>query len=439
MSSPLLRLALPQDWQLRRLDELLAPRREQVAPLEGRIYREIGIRSHGKGIFHKDATSAEALGSKRVFQVVPHCLVLNIVFAWEGAVAVTTVDEEGMIASHRFPMFEPLTPACADVDYLRRYFATEHGRRQLSDASPGGAGRNRTLNQREFGAIQVPIPPLSEQRKIAAILASVDDTIDKTEVVIAQLQVVKKAMMHELLTRGMPGRHTRFKQTEIGEIPEGWEVVAVGDVCETKSGGTPDRQRPEYWGGTIPWVKTGEVKYSTIGATEEHISDAGMQASSAQIFPAGTVIMAMYGQGATRGRVARLGVDAATNQACLALLCGPRVRASFLFHSLVHRYDELRSIGNEGSQKNLSAGLVRAVRLPVPSLAEQEEIASCSDALDARIEREHAVHARLASVKSALTGALLSGETRVTHESPAGSVDEVLRATQESVSGSRVA
>src|ERR1700722_10578485 len=129
-----------------RLGEVVERKAAPVMPETRGTYREIGIRSHGKGIFHKEPVTGATLGSKRVFEVIPNCLVFNIVFAWEGAVAVTSENERGMIASHRFPMFAARENV-ASVDFLCRFFQTKLGTALLGEASPGGAGRNRTLNQ----------------------------------------------------------------------------------------------------------------------------------------------------------------------------------------------------------------------------------------------------------------------------------------------------
>jgi type I restriction enzyme S subunit len=420
MSSPLRRLAPPEDWQLRRLDELLVPRREPVAPVAGHAYREIGIRSHGKGIFHKDATSAEVLGDKRVFQVVPHCLVLNIVFAWEGAVALTTADEEGMIASHRFPMFEPRTPAQVDVDYLRRYFSTPYGLRQLADASPGGAGRNRTLNQRDFGAIRVPLPPLPEQRKIAAIVSSVDETIEKTEAVIGQLQVVKKAMMQELLTRGMPGRHTRFKQTEIGEIPESWEVTELGSLIAEGPDNGIYRHASDYGSGT-PIVRIDaydagdELRVAglrRVRLAAEHIKQYRLSVGDILINRVNS--MSHIGKAAV---VRELHEDTVFESNIMRLsVAANRVNPAFAHMWISGRFarEHFRTRAKQAvAQASVNQGDVRALCCPVPTLREQQEAVSVVARLSERLSAEQEVLDRLRSGKAALAAALLSGDVRV--------------------------
>jgi type I restriction enzyme S subunit len=154
------------------LGEVLRHVPRPITPKLDTPYREIGIRSHGRGIFHKSPVTAADIGAKRVFGIDPGDFVLNIVFAWEGAVAVVSDAETGMIASHRFPTFLP-DPLRLDVRYLVLYFRTRSGLDLLGRVSPGGAGRNRTLSRTAFLEQPIPLPPLPEQCRIAAKLDQV--------------------------------------------------------------------------------------------------------------------------------------------------------------------------------------------------------------------------------------------------------------------------
>lgn len=162
-------------------------------------YVQIGIRSHGKGLFYKEPVLGKILGNKQVFWIQPNCFILNVVFAWEQAVTKTTENEVGMIGSHRFPMYRPKNDL-VDIDYLIYYFLTKRGTDILEAASPGGAGRNRTLGQERFLKSKITLPPLPEQQKIAAILSTQDKVIELKEKLLAQKQQQKKYLMQQLLT-----------------------------------------------------------------------------------------------------------------------------------------------------------------------------------------------------------------------------------------------
>jgi len=145
------------------IKEVFTRVRQPVKVDQDTSYREIGIRSHGKGIFYKKVILGKELGNKSVFWIQPDCLILNIVFAWEQAVAKTTPKEVGFIASHRFPMYKPINDK-VELDFILEFFKTPLGKHLLLLASPGGAGRNKTLGQREFSKLLIPIPSLKVQR-----------------------------------------------------------------------------------------------------------------------------------------------------------------------------------------------------------------------------------------------------------------------------------
>lgn len=182
-------------------------------------YVQIGIRSHGKGLFYKEPVLGKALGNKQVFWIQPNCFILNVVFAWEQAITKTTENEIGMIGSHRFPMYRPKNDL-VDIDYLIYYFLTKRGTDILEAASPGGAGRNRTLGQERFLKSKITLPPLPEQQKIATILSTQDKVIELKEKLLAQKQQQKKYLMQQLLTgkKRLPGFNGEWKVEKFSEI-----------------------------------------------------------------------------------------------------------------------------------------------------------------------------------------------------------------------------
>jgi type I restriction enzyme S subunit len=156
---------------------------------ENKLYYQIGIRSHSKGIFYKEAESGKQIGNKRIFWIEPNCLILNIVFAWEQAVAKTSEKEVGMVASHRFPMYKVLNNS---LDYIVDFFKTEKGKQLLQMASPGGAGRNKTLNQDFFLSSKIYLPSLTEQLKTSELIELIEDRIETQIKIIDTLSSQKK-------------------------------------------------------------------------------------------------------------------------------------------------------------------------------------------------------------------------------------------------------
>lgn len=205
----------PKNWNVYLFRDILERVEVPVNVESNKEYVQIGIRSHGKGLFYKEPVLGKALGNKQVFWIQPNCFILNVVFAWEQAITKTTENEIGMIGSHRFPMYRPKNDL-VDIDYLIYYFLTKRGTDILEAASPGGAGRNRTLGQERFLKSKITLPPLSEQQKIAAILSTQDKVIELKEKLLAQKQQQKKYLMQQLL---MPkNKEKSFKAIHLSDI-----------------------------------------------------------------------------------------------------------------------------------------------------------------------------------------------------------------------------
>jgi type I restriction enzyme, S subunit len=153
-----------------------------------------------------------------------------------------------------------------------------------------------------------------------------------------------------------------------------WRLVKLGEVCSTTSGGTPSRNHREYYEGDIPWVKSGELGKGLILETEEKISEEALQKSNTKIFPKGTLLIALYG--ATIGKLAFLGINAATNQAVCGIFENEIINLKYLFHFLFYKKASLVKQGIGGAQPNISQGILRNLEIPFPPLPEQEVIVS---------------------------------------------------------------
>ena len=220
-----------------------------------------------------------------------------------------------------------------------------------------------------------------EQQKIADCLSSVDELIAAQARKLDALKTHKKGLMQQLFPReGETQPRLRFPEfQDAGE----WVSDSLGAIFDTSSGGTPDRSKEEYWNGNIPWITTSLVGFNFITEADELITDAGLNNSSAKVFPENTILIAMYGQGKTRGQVAMLGIKAATNQACAAILPREEIDSRFVFLNLGSRYEEMRGLSNSGGQENLSQGLIQGLQFSYPNdRAEQHRIADCLTSLD---------------------------------------------------------
>lgn len=214
----------------------------------------------------RDTSSEDKSKYKRVLR---GDIVYNTMRMWQGVSGLA--EREGLVS----PAYTVTSPrGGADGRFLAFLLKYPPLVRAFRAFSQGLVDDTLSLRYSELARILVRVPSLREQRKIAAILSSVDDAIEKTQAVIEQVQVVKKGLMQELLTRGLPGRHTKFKQTEVGAAPEAWEVRALGEVASIGNGTTPSKERDDYWiGGTVPWFPTGRVNDRIIRTPEAFVTE----------------------------------------------------------------------------------------------------------------------------------------------------------------------
>lgn len=210
---------IPSEWDICTISDCFERVETPVSVEPDMLYTQIGIRSHGKGLFYKEPVTGKSLGNKSVFWIEPNCFILNIVFAWEQAFGKTTDNEIGMIGSHRFPMYRPINNS-VDLDYIIYYFMTKRGTDILEAASPGGAGRNRTLGQDRFVKSKIMLPPMAEQKKIAEILSVQDKLIALKENLIEKKKRQKKYLMQQLLTgkKRLPGFSGEWKKVRLGSV-----------------------------------------------------------------------------------------------------------------------------------------------------------------------------------------------------------------------------
>jgi len=205
-----------------------------------------------------------------------------------------------------------------------------------------------------------------------------------------------------------------YKQTKVGVIPQDWECRRLEEIASVSAGGTPSRQVSEYWNGDIPWVTTSEIDFKSIQATAESISHLGLINSAAKLLRPETLLMALYGQGKTRGKVATLGMSAATNQACAAIVVDSEVSHRFVFYWLASSYEYIRGLSNFGNQENLNGQIVRSIAIPLPpTRKEQQAIADALGDADALIESLEHLLAKQRLLRQATMQALLTGERRL--------------------------
>lgn len=260
------------------------------------------------------------------------------------------------------------------------------------------------LTQAQMRKIPIPNIPSDEQFRIVArieeLFSELDKAVGTLKTTKEQLEVYRQAV----LKAAFEGKYTKwwrknhnvsaneeycelrkenqvFKDTSGDEnelslnIPDEWMKVRLGEIFDVEVGATPSRQHAEYWNGSIPWVSSGEVRFTTINKTREMITDIGLKNASTNLQPIGTVLLAMIGEGKTRGQSAILNIPAAHNQNTAAILVSKTLcQPKYIYYFLQLNYENTRRVGSGNNQKALNKERVRAIRVPFAPIAEQSII-----------------------------------------------------------------
>jgi type I restriction enzyme S subunit len=372
------------------LGDILRQVAEAVTVEDDREYQQVTVRVKGFGVVERGVQLGQNIGTKRQFRVRAGQWLISKIDARNGGMGMVPPELAGAIVTQDFPVFE-IDSQVVDP----QFFVLCTSRRTFWDecllVSEGSTNRVR-LDIKQFLALEVDLPTLDEQRRIVEVVGAVD---------ALRRRVAKESEAARALLEAA-------RRDVWADLDEAGDGQRIADLAKTASGGTPSRQRPDYFGGDIPWVKTSEVAFCEIDSTDECITEAGLRNSSAKLFPAGTVLVAMYGRG-TVGRSALLTRPMATNQACAAILPCDQLRPRYLFHWLWSHYSDLIDMA-EGTTNltNISKQIVDNLVVPVPDLNDQDRIIEQFDALLEAVEAAEAeVHA-LRGVRDALVEDLLT-------------------------------
>jgi len=214
----------------------------------------------------------------------------------------------------------------------------------------------------------------------------------------------------------------------MNKVPEGWNLVSIGDIAKLTAGGTPSTSRTEYWeNGNIPWMTSGDVHKRVIRDVKGRITEKGLKASATKIIPVKSIFVALAGQGKTRGTVAISEIELTTNQSIAAIIIKNKdVNPYYIFHNLSNRYEELRSESGGSGRAGLNLQILSDIALSLPPFAEQSKIAEILSSVDRSIEATENLMAKLADLKKALMQELFTkgiGHTKFKN-SPLGRIPE---------------
>jgi type I restriction enzyme, S subunit len=367
-------------WEERNFDEVLTPIvRERKKPNEA--YTGLGLRSHGKGTFLKKLEDPKKNAMEYLYEVKCNDLIVNITFAWEGAVAIAGPCDNGALVSHRFPTYT-FEKGKASHEFFRYIILDKQFVYKLGVMSPGGAGRNRVLSKSDFLKLQVLLPDTEEQQKIAECLGSADELIAAQARKLDALKTHKKALMQRLFPReGETQPSLRFPEFKsAGE----WEEKKLDQLVDIQSGATPSKENPAFWNGTVPWVSAKDMKQLFLADAEDHISASAID-DGARLVPPGTILVLTRGMTLLKDvPICVLRREMSFNQDVKGLRPKHGVEGVFLACMLIGNKQRLLAmvdIAGHGTGK-LDTGELKALDLMLPSPAEQQRIADCLTTFD---------------------------------------------------------
>lgn len=276
---------------------------------------------------------------------------------------------------------------------------------------------NVSLSMKDIATVEIPLPPIEKQRELSELFVLLQEKEKILNEEYEKQFEYTKQLRQNILQDAIEGRLTEewrknnpvvkgnpdfdaealfekiqeengYKISKIDKTEYGWCFSILGNFVKLKIGGTPSRNNPDYWKKEIPWVSSGEVANCEIYSTKEQISLTGSEKSAAKILPKGTVLIAMIGQGKTRGQSAILRIEAATNQnVCAVLLPNKLIKSEYMYIYFCSRYEESRKVATGGNQAALSGTKISQFLFSLPPLAEQAEIVRVVEAQLAKVDQ----------------------------------------------------
>ena len=367
--------------------------RRPVAVDPAEEYGEVGIKSFGRGVFHKEPASGFEIGNKRIFRIRAGDLLISNVFAWEGAVALASSTEEGLVGSHRFLTFQ-VNAELADPRYLASYFYGGPGLEVIRNASPGSAGRNRTLGIKTFASQEISLPSLEEQRRIADKMDALMRRVDKIIKLRARMEGIRSSLAESLLDSAVASKSTSVR---VGDI-----LILSRTPIDIEADGTYRVIGMRSFG-------KGVIKYPPIPGGE-------VSKLSHFNFPAEALVLSNIKAWEGAIGVTSVGESeefVASNRFLMYIPRDNRVNTSYMRHYFLSRRGlaQVGAASPGGTDRNRTLGRKRfeALTIPLPPRPVQDRIASTLDRL---AERQNGTYTdpSLAALRPSILNAAFTGQ-----------------------------
>ena len=299
------------------------------------------------------------------------------VFVPKGTVIVTLQGSIGKVAITQYDSYVDRTLGIFEnyiIDIDKKYFALQLEKIFSIKRKKARGGTIKTITKEEFSDFLIPIPSLEEQQRIVEQLDTFTSSIENLKEQIAQRRKQYEYYRDQLLDL---------------EGKEGVDMKMLGEIGRCVAGATPSTKISEYWeGGNIPWMSSGEVHQKKVTHTSSFITQKGYENASTKMLPAGTIVIALAGQGKTRGSVAITAIELCTNQSlCGVIINDTQIINKYVYYYMTTRYDDLRRISSgDGTRGGLNLKMISSYYIPLPPLSEQQRIVSILDTFEASIQ-----------------------------------------------------
>ena len=327
----------------------------------------------------------------------------TVILSRDAGIGKSAVMSETMAVSQHFMAWK-----CDNHEKLHSWFLYNWLQLNKPEFERQAVGSTiKTIGLPYFKKLKIAVPPFPEQQKIAQILSTWDQAIAVTESLLENSQRQKKALMQQLLT----GKKRLFDENGVRFGGE-WKNYALGDITSMSSGGTPKSSVVEYYGGDIPWVSIADMtsQGKWILKTERNLTNLGLESSSARLFSKNTILYAMY---ASIGECSIAKTELSSSQAILGIKCKNGLHFEFLYFHLCSLKEKIKLQGQQGTQSNLNAGMVKDFKIRLPDIGEQKAIANVLNICDEEIFITQQKLDSLKQEKKALMQQLLTGKRRV--------------------------
>lgn len=398
---------LPAGWVETTIGDVVEPKVEQRTPLEDEHFYYIDISSidrTSKKIVDPQKLSGKDAPSRARQVVASGDVLVSMTRPNLNAVAMVSDDLDKQIASTGFDV---LRAKGVDSRWLYYLVRTNDFVTAMSDLVQGAL--YPAVRPRDIRNFQIPLAPLDEQKRIAEKLDSLLTRVDSCEFHLERVPQILKRFRQSVLAAATSGRLTEEWREENAVNGE-WENTDVQSVAFVGTGSTPLRSNSSFYSSKgTPWVTSAATGQPFIHEAKEFVTKEAIKEHRLKLYPIGTVLVAMYGEGKTRGQVSELAIEATINQACAAIIVDEtKVAKKYLKLALQANYLEMRELAEGGNQPNLNLSKIKEFTFPLPSPEEQAEIVRRVESLFAVAERLEARYLSASERVARLTPSLLA-------------------------------